>query len=97
MSKMGQEISSLKLLLIKLIDHDHSSFQELYDLFSTQIYGNVLRMVKDPELAQEILQDVFVKVWEKRHRIDPEKPFTAYLYQIARFGNQLLVIENLAP
>jgi RNA polymerase sigma-70 factor (family 1) len=84
MSRTGKENSSLKSLLIKLIDHDHSSFQELYDLFSAQIYRNILKMVKDTETAQEILQDVFVKIWEKRHIIDPEKPFVAYLHQIAR-------------
>ncbi len=82
--KKGNDALSIKALLIKLTNHDHRSFHELYDQFSTPLYANILRMVKDRELAQEILQDVFVKVWEKRGLIDPEKPFTAYLFRIAR-------------
>lgn len=82
--KKGNDALSIKALLVKLTNHDHHSFQELYNRFSTQLYANILRMVRDTDLAQEILQDVFVKVWEKRGLIDPEKPFPAYLFQIAR-------------
>lgn len=82
--KKGNDALSIKALLIKLTNHDHRSFHELYNRFSVQLYANILRMVGDRDLAQEILQDVFVKVWEKRGLIDSEKPFTAYLFQIAR-------------
>ena len=82
--KKGNDALSIKALLIKLINHDHRSFHELYNRFSVQLYANILRMVRDRDLAQEILQDVFVKVWEKRHLIDLEKSFTSYLFQIAK-------------
>jgi RNA polymerase sigma-70 factor (family 1) len=82
--KKGNDALSIKALLIKLTNHDHRSFHELYNRFSVQLYANILRMVKDADLAQEILQDVFVKVWEKRDLIDPEKSFTAYLFKIAK-------------
>lgn len=74
----------VKPLLIRLINHDHSAFHELYDLFSSQVYCNILRMVKDADLAQEILQEVFVKIWEKRSIVDPEKTFSSFLHQVAR-------------
>ncbi|MBB5438319.1 RNA polymerase sigma-70 factor (ECF subfamily) [Pedobacter sp. AK017] len=82
--KKGNDALSIKALLIKLTNHDHHSFHELYNRFSVQLYANILRMVRDQDLAQEILQDVFVKVWEKRELIDPEKPFNAYLFRIAK-------------
>ncbi|SMD13491.1 RNA polymerase sigma factor [Pedobacter nyackensis] len=84
MIEKSNDTLSVKALLIRLINHDHSSFHELYDRFSVQIYGNILRMVKDADLAQEILQEVFVKLWEKRSRIDPDKAFNSFLHQIAR-------------
>jgi len=84
MIEKSNDTLSVKALLIRLINHDHSSFHELYDLFSAQIYCNILRMVKDTELAQEILQEVFVKIWEKRSAIDPDKTFSSFLHQIAR-------------
>lgn len=61
--------------LIKLINNDHFAFQVLYDLYSAQLYGNLLRIVKDTDIAQDLLQLSFVKIWEKRHLIDPEKDF----------------------
>ncbi|MNJ93897.1 RNA polymerase sigma factor CarQ [compost metagenome] len=70
--------------LIKLINNDHFAFQVLYDLYSAQLYGNLLRIVKDTDIAQDLLQLAFVKIWEKRHLIDPEKDFLAYLIQITR-------------
>lgn len=70
--------------LIKLINNDHFAFQVLYDQYSAQLYGNLLRIVKDTDIAQDLLQFAFVKVWEKRHLIDPEKDFLAYLVQITR-------------
>ena len=64
--KKGNDALSIKALLIKLTNHDHPSFHELYNRFSVQLYANILRMVRDRDLAQEILQDVFVKVWGKK-------------------------------
>jgi RNA polymerase sigma-70 factor (family 1) len=82
--KKDDDALSIKALLVKLINHDHRSFHELYNRFSVQLYANILRMVRDRDLAQEILQNVFVKVWEKRNLIDLEKSFTSYLFQIAK-------------
>lgn len=70
--------------LIRLMNNDHYAFQILYDSYSAQLYSNLLRIVKDTDTAQDLLQLAFVKVWEKRHLIDPEKDFLAYLIQISR-------------
>lgn len=41
-------------------------------------------MVKDHDIAQELLQDVFFKAWEKRHIINPDLSFKSYLFKIAK-------------
>jgi RNA polymerase sigma-70 factor (ECF subfamily) len=41
-------------------------------------------MVKVDTLADELMQDVFVRLWDKRHLIDPEKSLKAYLFLIAQ-------------
>ncbi|WEK17639.1 MAG: sigma-70 family RNA polymerase sigma factor [Candidatus Pedobacter colombiensis] len=71
-------------LLIKLINNDHYAFHRLYELYSPQLYSNLLKIVKDVDTAQDLLQLTFVKVWEKRHLINVEKAFFAYLIQISR-------------
>lgn len=72
-------------LLIALKSGDRQAFEKIYQCYSPRIYLNILRMVKSVEDAQEILQDVFIKVWEKRELIDPEQSFKAYIFQISRF------------
>lgn len=82
--KKGKDALLVRTLLMKIMNSDHRAFHELYDHFSAQLYANILRMVRDSELASEVLQDVFMKIWEKRENLDPEKSLNAYLHQIAR-------------
>lgn len=72
-------------LLIALKSGDRPAFEKIYQSYSPRIFLNILKMVKSVEDAQEILQDVFIKVWEKRDLIDPEQSFKSYLFQISRF------------
>lgn len=70
-------------LLIFLQQGDQRAFQEIYNRYSGRIYGNIFRMVKSVEIAEDVLQIVFIKVWDKRLTIDTNKLFKPYIYQIA--------------
>jgi RNA polymerase sigma-70 factor (family 1) len=69
--------------LEKLKQGDQEAFVQLYRTYKSRIYYNLLRLVKSPDIAEELLQDVFLKVWEHRHSIDPEKPFQSFLLRVA--------------
>lgn len=73
------------VLLARVRDRDQSALGELYDAFAGALFGVVKRTVSDEELAQEVLQDVFVKIWRNAGLYDPAKgrPFT-WMMQIAR-------------
>lgn len=65
-----------------------SSFEYLYERWSGKLYNFVLRISRgDRYLAEEIVQSVFIKVWEKRKELDVDKSFGAFLCTIAK--NQL--------
>lgn len=67
------------------------SFEYLYNLWSGKLYNFVMRISKgDSYLAEDIVQSVFIKVWESRHTLDPDKSFGSYLCTIAK--NQLVNI-----
>lgn len=72
-----------KALLLRLRVGDHHAFTTIYDLYSEKITAKLFRLLKSWEQAEESLQELFVKVWENRERIDPDKSFQAYLYSIA--------------
>jgi RNA polymerase sigma-70 factor (family 1) len=63
---------------------DSDAFLELYNHYHPALYHYVLRFVKSPAIAEDVLQDVFLKIWEIRSRIDPGLSFKAYLYRICR-------------
>lgn len=75
---------STKDWLIRMKEGDESAFTSIYRHYHPPLYFYVLRFCKLPSLAEDLVHDVFMKVWEVRHRIDPELPFAGYLYRIAR-------------
>ena len=84
-------------LLVALTKGDETAFECIYYRYSARIFANILRMVKSESLAQELLQEIFVKLWSKRHLINPQKPFTVYLLRIAEntvFVNKLYFINT---
>ncbi len=70
-------------LLSQLRSGDKQAFTKLYELHSSTIYLNLLRLVKIETIAEEMLQDIFVLIWEKRESIIIEYNFKAYLTRIA--------------
>lgn len=76
--------SNDSILLKQLRDGNEDAFDFFYQKYSIQIYRKLYKMTKVSSLSEELLQDVFVKIWEKRHLVDPEKPFKSYLFQIAQ-------------
>lgn len=73
-----------KEILISLSEGDSHAFAVLYHRHKTFVFRNALRILKNETYAQEILQEVFLKLWNNRASIDVEKPFNAFLYQIMR-------------
>lgn len=73
-----------KRLLLALKQGNNKSFERLYAAYSPSLYWKLLKMIKVKEEADEILQDLFVKVWDRRSQIDTEQSFSAYLYKIAQ-------------
>lgn len=71
-------------LLIKVINGDPLAFKAIYEHYCDKIYYVSTRFGLDKDDAEEIVQEVFVKVWEKRKDIKTELSFNAYLQTIAK-------------
>ena len=83
MISLGQSYDE-RSLLQRLRLGENDAFLELYNIYHPALYNYVLRFVKIPAIAEDILQDTFLKIWEIRERIDPDLSFKAYLYRICR-------------
>ena len=70
-------------LASRLRNDDINAFNTLYWEYHAAIYANALKLIKDPVIAEDIVQEVFVTVWGKRHTIDPEQDFAGWLFVIS--------------
>jgi len=92
-------------LASRLRNDDVDAFNILYWEYHAAVYGNALKLIKDPVIAEDIVQDVFVTLWRKRHAIDPEQDLVGWLFvvshhktidQLKRKLKQALVQKNLS-
>jgi RNA polymerase sigma factor (sigma-70 family) len=60
-------------LIIALKARDEQAFSYLYDHYGGSLYSIVLQIVKSPEIASDVLQDVFINIWRKIESYDPIK------------------------
>jgi len=60
-----------------------SSYEELYNKYAPKIYYFSLSYLKNEMDAEELVQDVFLKIWEKREILDASQNIKAYIFKIA--------------
>ncbi|MEH6308783.1 RNA polymerase sigma-70 factor [Olivibacter sp. CPCC 100613] len=60
------------------------AFNSIYSQYKPKVFNYALKFVKDKDEAEEISQDIFVRLWKYRSSTDPEKDFDAFIYTVAR-------------
>ncbi|PKQ44649.1 RNA polymerase sigma factor [Confluentibacter flavum] len=76
-----------KLLIRQLTEGNNKAFRKLFDYYRNDLYKFSLSMVCSKDYAEEIVQDVFMKVWIKRESLNPEMSFKSYVFTITRNKN----------
>lgn len=72
-------------LIKRLTSQDKDAFSYLYDNYSGALYGQLMRMVNEEEVAQDLLQETFVKIWKSfaSYNADKGRLYT-WMVNIAR-------------
>lgn len=65
--------SRLAVLLQASSDGDQAAFAQLYDLTASRVYGLVLRILRDGAQAEEVVQEVYLQLWQQAGRFDPAR------------------------
>jgi RNA polymerase sigma-70 factor, ECF subfamily len=82
----------LTLALIPATDHDlialartgsEKAYRELLDRYQRPVFSLVYRMVRDRELAEDLAQETFVKVFNHLDRFNPKYKFSSWIFKIA--------------
>jgi RNA polymerase sigma-70 factor (ECF subfamily) len=69
-------------LLARIKASDREAFRGLFERFQPVLFRNTLYRVKDSDLAHDIVQETFVRLWVHRARLKPHLPLLPYLFRI---------------
>lgn len=71
-------------LLIKVAEGDQRAFTTLFDHYQKYVFSFGLKLTYSEELAEEIVQEIFLKIWYGREKMDTIESFGAYLNRLVR-------------
>ncbi|MFV0506904.1 MAG: RNA polymerase sigma factor [Bacteroidales bacterium] len=80
--KSKQETVDAQLVL-KLKEGEVQAFNSLFKTYSSKLYVFALGYLKSKEDAEGLVQEVFIKVWDKRTSLKPELSFKSFIFTIA--------------
>ncbi|MFC1556125.1 RNA polymerase sigma factor [candidate division KSB1 bacterium] len=75
-----------KKLTIKIQEGSTEAFRELYDKLAVDLLNFSMSLTRDRQESEDIVQNVFVALWNNREELDPEKSVKAYLFRSALNG-----------
>jgi RNA polymerase sigma-70 factor (family 1) len=75
---------SISDLVLALKSGSEPAFRELFDRYAGKVYRYALRFVASEPVAEELAQDVFVKIWNNRVTIDASQSFNNFLFRITK-------------
>ncbi|KOH44073.1 RNA polymerase sigma-70 factor [Sunxiuqinia dokdonensis] len=71
-------------LVLKLKEGSSEAFQELYDRYGKRIHQFSIGYLKRTQEAEEIVQEVFLKIWNVREELTSDKSLDSYIFTIAK-------------
>lgn len=71
------------LAVKSLKNGDERAFDELFNKYSPRLYNFSVKYLKSAEEAEEVVQEVFLYIWDKRDGLKPANSFNAYIFTIA--------------
>src|SRR5450759_1928470 len=72
-------------MMQRVVSRDGQALAELYDLYAARVFGLCLRILNETQLAEDTLQEIFLRVWDRAQSFDQSRgTVNAWLMGIAR-------------
>jgi RNA polymerase sigma-70 factor, ECF subfamily len=84
------------ILIEKSKEGDFEAFEELVELYEKKVYNIAWNMVRNPEDAEEVLQETFLKVYDKLNQFEGRSKFSTWLFRIAT-NEALMILRKRNP
>ena len=72
------------LYIIALKKGDENALASIFDLYSSKVYAFCYKRLKSKDLSDDVVMEVFTKLWDKRNTLELDTSFEAYLFTIAK-------------
>ena len=79
-----KESKDIQNLLVDLSRNDEHAFRQIFQLFSNRVYSFSFKLTKSSILAEEMVQEVFMKIWISRATLNTVENFSSYLFIITK-------------
>jgi RNA polymerase sigma-70 factor (ECF subfamily) len=98
-----EELHTSKELLQRVARDDHDAFRQLFDLYADRLHAAVYNYTKSRFIAEELVQEVFIRLWDHRSQLREVQDPTAYLYRMVfnqintylkRIANERRILEK---
>ena len=80
-------------LLTRLKNGDILAFDQIYTMYSHKLFSFVFNILKNESEVDDIVQEVFVKIWESRGKLEDYKLLNSYIFTIA-YNNSIDLIRK---
>ncbi|MEM8529817.1 MAG: RNA polymerase sigma factor [Chloroflexota bacterium] len=77
-----EDVSQDAVLLQRVVNGDIEALEHLFTIYRQRVYGFAVHITRDTETAEEVLQDVFYRLWSNASRIDTSLPLLPWLYRV---------------
>ncbi len=72
-----------ELLLEAIKKNDNGAFKEFFNKYYSSLVSYIITFTNDSSLAEDIVQQTFITIWEQRHNLETNKSIKSYLYKIS--------------
>ena len=73
---------------------DNAGFNQIFNQYKNKVINLSFRFVKNKQAAEDIAQEVFIKIYEKKVKIDPDSKFFTWLYRVTVNASLDLIRRN---
>lgn len=79
------DVSQDVILIDRLRNGDESALTELYNTFWQSLFMSSYNVLKDKELCEDMIQDIFMNIWNNREKLEIHISLKGYMYACARY------------
>ncbi len=72
-----------QLWIQQVLAGDKQAYAHIINKYKNQLYATILRMTKNPQDAQDLVQEAFIKVYQQLDKYDEKGSFSSWMYRVA--------------